>query len=98
MFGRRTQVAPVHREQVLAGARVDARLGERRAHLRVPVQAAVHLLQPVASVGDLVVGAEQPARHAARLGQRVAAADAVMPDRELAEHPLHDAVQLARAS
>ena len=41
---------------------VHARLGQRRAQLRGPVQAAVDLLEAVAAVLDLVVGAEQAAR------------------------------------
>ena len=85
---------PLTASRYLACLRVDAWLGERRAQLRVPVQPAEHFLQPIPSVGDLVVGAEQAARHVPRLGEAVAAADVVVSDRQLARHPLQHAVQI----
>ena len=90
--GRRSRPLTASRYSPAFG--VDARLGERRAQLRVPVEAAVDLLQPIAAVGDLVVGAEQAARNVLGSASAVAAADAVMADRELARHPLQHAVEV----
>ena len=90
---------PSHRQQVLAGLHVHAGLGQRRAQLRVPVQAAVDLLEAVAAVLDLVVGA-RAARRGRSCGcvEAVAAADAVMADGQLAAHPLDHPVQVVAAA
>src|SRR6185295_11470491 len=76
----RLDVAAVDREEILARLRVHTGLGERRAHLWIPVQATVDLLQPVAAVLDAVISAEQSTRHARRRDPRVTAASAMVAD------------------
>ena len=68
-------------------------LGERRAQLRIPVEAAVDLLETIPAVGNLV-GTEQAAGNRLRLDERVAAADVVVSHRQLARHPLRHAIEV----
>ena len=91
--GRRS--LPRDRKQVFARLDIDARLGQRRTQLRVPVQAAIDLLEAIAAILNRVVGAEQSARHVLRLAQEVAAADSMVADPQFAAHPLNHAIQIA---
>src|SRR5262249_52032540 len=59
----RANIASTHRQQIIAGAEVNARLRERSARLRVPTFAVVDTGKAVAAVFDLVIRAEQPALH-----------------------------------
>src|SRR5207247_7654476 len=91
------QVAPVDRQQVLAGGDVDARLRERRDRLRVPILAVVNTSETIAAVLDLVVASEQPGLNAFDL-RLLAAEDAQVTDDEVAEHFGEEIVQIrARA-
>ena len=52
-------VGALHDQQVVALLHVHARLGEWRAQLGVPVEAAVDLREAIASIGNDVVGAKE---------------------------------------
>ena len=81
-------------EQILPCLDVDARLGERRAQLGIPIEAAEDFREAIAAVLDFVVGAEQAARNRFDVGERVAAAEAVVADRKLARTSTHHAIEV----
>src|SRR5207302_941849 len=63
--------------------------------LRAPVQAAVDLLEAIPPIGYLIVRAEQPARHRFALVAALAGDRATVADRQLAEHPTQNAIEVA---
>ena len=94
---RRQQRTTVDGQQVFARLDVQARLRQRRAQGRIPVQAAIHLLEAVMAVAHFVIGAQQAARHFLRLDKIVAAAAAMVAHSQFAAHPLNQAVQVCAA-
>src|SRR5208282_3711623 len=61
---------------------------------RIPVLARIDFLYPVPTVDDLILGAEQTAGYAIRVGNRSSQA-AQMADREVAKHFLEKIIQIA---
>ena len=57
------------RDDVLPFVRLHARLGQRRAELRIPIQSAVDFGEAIAAVLDFVIRAEETARNRLDLGQ-----------------------------
>src|SRR5262249_37439261 len=68
--------------------------GQRRTKLRIPVQSAVDLFEPVTAVFYRIIGAKQSAGNILGLIQEVSATDSVVPNSELATHPLDHKVQI----
>ena len=60
------EIVAVDGEQILPCFDVDARLGQRRAQLRIPIEAAEDFREAIAAVFDFVVGAEEAARNRLR--------------------------------
>ena len=73
---------------------VHAGLCERRTQIGRPVQAAVDLLHAIASIRNFVIGTEQSAGHSCRRREPISAAAAMVPHRQLAHHPLNDAIEI----
>src|SRR6202008_422521 len=91
---RIAELLAIDGEQILTRFHIDARLGERRAERRIPVQATVDLLETIASVLDAVVRAEETARAGIAVGETVAAAETMVTDGELARQPAHHTIQI----
>ncbi len=90
------QFAAVDREQVFAGFDIDAGLGQRRMQIGIPVLAIVDMREPVAAVGDRVIGAEQAdfdLGHV-RIG---AAAHEHVPDRDVSQHLAEQEIEIVAA-
>jgi hypothetical protein len=68
MLSLAATIAAIHREQILARLDVHAGLRERRAQLWVPILTIEYFGEAIAAVLDRVVGAQQSARYAFRIG------------------------------
>src|SRR4029078_3189508 len=91
------EIAAIHSEQILARLHVHAGLRERCAQLRFPILTIKYFGEAIASVLDRVVGAQQSARDALRIGH-VATLYVKGADSQFAPHFSEEIIEVSAVS